>query len=75
MFLLAKILNTLNATPGSSFTPIKAIRATSLSAATPLTSILSIFVSSLTIVPSDVFKLERTTNCTPYFFASSTERL
>ena len=36
---------------------------------------ISIFAASLTVVPSLLFKLERTTNSTLYFFAISTERL
>ena len=49
--------------------------ATFLSNATPLINILSTVTSSFNTVPSDSFKLERTTSGTPYFFAISTERL
>lgn len=43
--------------------------------ATPLINNFSTFTTSLTTVPSSLFMLERTTSCTPYFFAISTERL
>ena len=75
MLWFAKWLNNLNATPGVSCNPTTEIRATFLSAATPLTNIFSILTSSLTTVPSDVFKLERTTSDTPYFLAISTDLL
>ncbi len=72
---LARCWNNLNATPGLFSRPSTAICTTFSSVATPLTNIFSILLSSLTTVPSLVFKLERTTSCTPYFFAISTERL
>ena len=66
----------LNALPGASLIPITEIRSASLSRATPLINILSIFfTTSLTTVPSYSFRLERTTSGTPYFFAISTDRL
>ena len=52
MLYFASALKRWNAIPGSSFNPITAILVAFLSAATPLTSIFSMFTSSLTIVPS-----------------------
>ena len=52
-----------------------AILTASVSSATPLISILSTLTTSFTTVPSLLFRLERTTRGTPYFFAISTERL
>ena len=76
IFFFASVLNNLNALPGASLIPITEIRSASLSRATPLINILSIFfTTSLTTVPSDSFRLERTTSGTPYFFAISTDRL
>jgi len=75
ILLAASVLNTANAVPGLSSNPMTDILTVSLSAATPVTSNFSIFAPSLTTVPSERFKLDRTTNSTLYFFAISTERL
>ena len=64
-----------NAFPGVSSTSIREILAVSLSRVTPLTNIFSTLLTSLTIVPLALCRLESTISLTLYFFAISTERL
>lgn len=75
MFFCASRLNTLKDIPGTSGTSRIETTATSSSFATPLISIPSTLVSSLTTVPGTGLMLDRTSSSTPYFLASSTLRL
>ena len=75
MFFAASTLKILKAMPGVSGTPTIEMRVMLVSLVTPLSSIFSILVTSLTIVPSALFMLESTSSSTLYFFAISTERL
>ena len=71
----ARTSKSLKATPGVFGIFVTEIRATYVSFVTPLMSIFSILVTSLTIVPGTRLRLERTSNSTLYFLAISTERL
>ena len=75
IFLVESFEKILKAIPGVSCKPRIDTSATSLSFVTPLMSIFSIFVTSLTIVPGTGFNDDKTSSSTPYFFAISTERL
>jgi len=75
MCALATREKILNAMPGSSGRPMMVTRATLVSLATPLISIFSILVTSLTLVPGTGFRLDSTSSSTLYFLAISTERL
>ena len=75
MFFWASRLKILKDIPGTSGTSLTVRTATSVSFATPLMSIPSTLVSSLTTVPGTGLMLEMTSSSTLYFLANSTLRL
>ena len=75
IFLAARAEKMRKAMPGTSSSPMREMRVTWLSRATPLMSIFSIFATSLITVPGFSTRLESTSRGTLYFFAISTLRL
>ncbi len=75
IFRAARAEKIRKAMPGTSARPMREIRVTASSFATPLISIFSTFATSLMTVPGASVRLESTSRGTLYFFAISTLRL